>query len=162
MRKHFAWEYKRKRRSLLEAYQQLLRYREDLDNPPLLVVCDLNCFEIHTNFTGKPAVVFAFDLEHLAEPANLDVLRKLFTQPAALEPGETTESITQDVANRFCELADGMRIRKVPSEQAAHFLMKLMFCMFAEDIEPLPDQLLTNLLPSTGDDPARPTPRLAP
>src|SRR5260370_33696200 len=38
MRKHFAWEYKRKRRSLTEAYQQLLRYREDLENPPLLVV----------------------------------------------------------------------------------------------------------------------------
>src|SRR5216684_6130169 len=30
----FAWEYKRKRRNLLEAYQQLLRYREDLENPP--------------------------------------------------------------------------------------------------------------------------------
>src|SRR6202035_4544242 len=63
------------RRSLLEAYQQLLRYREDLENPPLLVVCDLNRFEIHTNFTGKPTVVFAFDLDHLSEPANLDVLQ---------------------------------------------------------------------------------------
>jgi len=28
MKGHFAWEYKRKRRSLVEAYQQLLRYRE--------------------------------------------------------------------------------------------------------------------------------------
>src|SRR6266568_2948137 len=98
MRGHFAWEYKGKKKDLEAAYQQLLRYREDLENPPLLVVCDLDRFEIHTNFTAKPTVVFAFDLDNLAEPANLDVLRKLFTQPQALEPGETTEAITRDVA----------------------------------------------------------------
>ena len=34
MKGKFAWEYKRKRRSLQEAYQQLLLYREDLENPP--------------------------------------------------------------------------------------------------------------------------------
>jgi hypothetical protein len=110
---HFAWEYKRKRRNLLEAYQQLLLYRENLDNPPLLVVSDLDRFEIHTNFTGKPAVVFAFSLNDLAEPKNLDVLRKLFTDPYALEPGETIEAITKVVAERFSGLAEGMRIRKV-------------------------------------------------
>jgi hypothetical protein len=145
MRKCFAWEYKRKRRNLAEAYQQLLRYREDLENPPLLVVCDLDRFEVHTNFTNTATKVYDFDLEHLAEPANLDVLRKLFTDPDALKPGETTEAITREVAQRFCELADGMRIRNVAAEQAAHFLMKLMFCMFAEDIELLPDQLFSTL-----------------
>src|SRR6202035_4749676 len=98
------------RRSLLEAYQQLLRYREDLENPPLLVVCDLDRFEIHTNFTAKPTVVFAFDLDQLGEPANLDVLRKLFPEPQALEPGETTEAITKDVADRFSNLSQGMRV----------------------------------------------------
>jgi hypothetical protein len=45
MKGHFAWEYKRKRKSLLEAYQQLLLYREDLENPPLLVVSDLDRFD---------------------------------------------------------------------------------------------------------------------
>src|SRR5207253_123579 len=126
----------------------------------LLVVCDLDRFEVHTNFTGKPAVVHAFSLEQLAEPASLDVLRKLFTQPRALEPGETTEAITQEVAKRFCELADGMRVRNVPADQAAHFLMKLMFCIFAEDIELLPDQLFTKLLTTSKDDPAKLTRRL--
>ena len=48
----FAWEYKGKRKDLAAAYQQLLQYREALDNPPLLVVCDLDRFEIHTNFTN--------------------------------------------------------------------------------------------------------------
>ncbi len=62
---HFAWEYKRKRRNLLEAYKQLQFYREDLENPPLLVVSDLDRFEIHTNFTAKPTVVHAFSLDEL-------------------------------------------------------------------------------------------------
>jgi len=116
---HFAWEYKRKRRNLLEAYKQLQFYREDLENPPLLVVSDLDRFEIHTNFTAKPAVLHAFNLDELAEPKNLDILRKLFTDPNALEPSETTEAITQDVAERFSGLAEGMRIRNVP---AGHFI----------------------------------------
>jgi hypothetical protein len=127
---------------------------------PLLVVSDLDRFEIHTNFTAKPTVVFAFDLDHLAEPANLDVLRKVFSEPQALEPGETTEAITQEVAERFSELAEGMRIRNVPAEKAAHLPMKLMFCMFAEDIELLPDKLFTKLLTGSADNPDRLTRQL--
>ena len=49
MRGFFAWEYKGKHKDLLAAYRQLLQYREDLENPPLLVVCDLDRFEVHTN-----------------------------------------------------------------------------------------------------------------
>lgn len=58
---HFGWEYKKKRRDLKAAYDQLLMYREDLENPPLLVVCDMDRFEIHTNFTGTIKTVYAFD-----------------------------------------------------------------------------------------------------
>src|SRR5262249_38283636 len=96
-----------------------------------------------------------FSLDELAEPKNFDVLRKLFTDPYSLEPGETTEAITQDVAERFSGLAEGMRVRSVPADKAAHFLMKLMFCMFAEDIDLLPDKLFTKLLDGAANDPAR-------
>ena len=51
-RGHFAWEYKGQHADLKKAYGQLQQYREALENPPLLVVCDLDRFEIHTNFTG--------------------------------------------------------------------------------------------------------------
>ena len=47
-----AWEYKGKHKDLNAAYQQLLQYREGLENPPLLVVCDLDRFEVHTNYTN--------------------------------------------------------------------------------------------------------------
>ena len=66
MKNHFGWEYKGKHKDLSKAYQQLQRYREALENPPLLVVCDMDRFEIHTNFTGSVKNVHAFSL---AEPS---------------------------------------------------------------------------------------------
>ena len=53
----FAWEYKGKRADLKAAYKQLLDYREDLENPPLLIVSDIARIEIHTKFTGLKPVV---------------------------------------------------------------------------------------------------------
>ena len=100
-RGHFGWEYKGKHKNLAAAYGQLLLYREAVENPPLLVVCDLDRFEIHTNFTGTAKKVHAFDLDRLAEPANLDKLRKLFIDPESLRPGQTTESVTRQAAERF-------------------------------------------------------------
>src|SRR5437764_9000276 len=108
MKGHFAWEYKRKRRSLAEAYQQLLRYREDLDNPPLLVVCDLDRFEIHTNFTNTPATAYAFTLADLLEDAKkpLRVLRAVMEHPEEVRPGKTSDELTAEAAEEFASLAD--------------------------------------------------------
>ncbi len=125
---HFAWEYKGKRKDLKEAYNQLLRYKDALANPPLLIVCDLNRFEIHTNFTGTVKEVHAFDLDGLTEPANLAKLRAAFTNPEELKPGRTQAQVTEDVAGKFVELADGLRKRQIEPHAAAHFLMKLVFC----------------------------------
>src|SRR6266851_2366354 len=130
----FGWEYKGKHKNLKAAYQQLLQYRENLENPPLLVVCDLDRFEIHTNFTGTVKKVHAFDLDSMADPANILLLRHVFPNPDALKPGKTQAAITEEVAGRFARLAGGMAGRGIPPHQAAHYLMKLMFCMFAEDI----------------------------
>jgi len=66
-RSHFAWEYKGKRRDLNLAYEQLLRYRDNLENPPVLVVCDIDRFEVRTNFTNTPTRLYTFDLADLAK-----------------------------------------------------------------------------------------------
>jgi type II restriction/modification system DNA methylase subunit YeeA len=155
MQGKFGWEYKGKHKDLKAAYQQLLLYREALENPPLLVVCDLNRFEVHTNFTGTVKAVHAFDLTGLADPKNLLVLRNVFADPDALRPGKTRREVTEEVAGRFAQLADGLGGRGIPPPQAAHFLMKLMFCMFAEDIELLPRDLFTRTVANSKNDPAR-------
>jgi hypothetical protein len=135
MRGNFGWEYKGKHKDLAAAYKQLNLYREALENPPLLVVCDLDRFEVHTNFTGTVKHVHKFDLAGLAEPKNLDVLRRVFTDPESLRPGQTTEGVTKQAAELIGQIADGMRIRGIAAHDAAHFLMKLMFSTFAEDFE---------------------------
>ena len=83
----FAWEYKKKRRDLGAAYGQLLLYREPLENPPLLVVCDTARYAIHTNFTGTPAHVYRFAHEEITGPEAQRFLRALFDDPEALRPG---------------------------------------------------------------------------
>lgn len=154
MRGYFAWEYKGKHKDLAAAYQQLLKYREDLGNPPLLVVCDLDKFEVHTNYTNTLKQVFRFELAdlipNLPTPtcalAPLDVLRAVFTEPEKLKPGKTAAQVTEEAAAQFSKLAEGLRSRGVPSERAAHFLMRLLFCLFSEDVRLLPEGLFTRLL----------------
>ena len=67
----FAFEYKGKHKDLTAAYSQLLLYREDLENPPLLVVTDTDRFEVHTNFTGTAKEVHAFTNAELPREENL-------------------------------------------------------------------------------------------
>src|SRR5207245_5871305 len=94
-----AWEYKGKRKDLHAAYVQLLQYREALENPPLLVVCDLDRFEIHTNFTGTSKQVHRFALKDLIEaPAEpLRILRAVMSSPETLKPTTTRGQITEEV-----------------------------------------------------------------
>ena len=161
-RGRFAWEYKGPHANLRAAYQQLLQYREDLDNPPLLVVCDLDRFEVHTNFTGTAKRVYAFDLADLSASVAttasalppLDVLRAVFTEPERLRPERTAEYVTEQAAAQFATLAESLRQRGVDPERAAHFLMRLLFCLFAEDIELLPRRLFTRLVARTRRRPA--------
>src|SRR5690242_11240687 len=162
-RDHFAWEYKGKGKDLAAAYGQLLQYREDLENPPLLVVCDMDRFEVHTNFTGTAKRVYAFTLADLLQPQPtatsalppLDVLRALFDDPARLRPAQTTAQVTEAAAAQFARLAESLRARYPDNEQVAHFLMRLLFCLFAEDIALLPRGLFTTLIESNLTRPLR-------
>ncbi len=66
-RGHFGWEYKGRHADLAAAYRQLLDYREDLENPPALVVSDMDRIEVHTNFTGTRPAIETVTLDDLAE-----------------------------------------------------------------------------------------------
>ncbi len=111
-RGHFAWEYKGEHADLRKAYLQLLQYKDDLENPPLLIVCDLDRFEVHTNFTGTPKKVYRFSLADLDEPEHLRVLRAVFTTPDSLKPGITVQEVTEAAA-RFGTIAGGLHAHGV-------------------------------------------------
>ncbi len=54
-RDHFGWEYKGKRKNLDAAFAQLQQYALALENPPLLVVCDMDRFRIQANRVKEKA-----------------------------------------------------------------------------------------------------------
>ncbi|MHB0868238.1 MAG: class I SAM-dependent DNA methyltransferase [Chloroflexota bacterium] len=157
MKDRFAWEYKGKHKNLDAAYRQLQLYRDDLENPKLLVACDFNRFEIHTNFNDTPSRTYRFDLSDLAKGSlvvgstltPLDMLRAVFTNPDFLRPDRTTSQVTEEVAAQFALLADSLRSYGVHAGAAARFLMKLLFCLFAQDVELLPAHLFTQLVERT-------------
>jgi predicted RecB family nuclease/type II restriction/modification system DNA methylase subunit YeeA len=162
-RGHFAWEYKGKRKDLGAAYTQLLQYKDSLDNPPLLVVCDLDRFEVHTNFTNTTKQVYRFSLEDLARAPQepLRILRAVLSEPFALRPGETREELTERAAGDFAALAQALRTRGHEPQRVAHFLNKLLFCMFAEDAGLLPRAVVRRVIEGTRTDPAGLTSALA-
>jgi hypothetical protein len=109
----------------------------------------------HKSQTNTPKTVYRLDLDAIGEPDGVGLLRKVFTAPESLKPGQTTEKITEEVADLFAGLAGSICARGVPMERAAHFLMKLMFCMFAEDIDLLPKDAFTKTLDAGRRNPDR-------
>ncbi|HRA32494.1 MAG TPA: hypothetical protein PL172_11300, partial [Thermomicrobiales bacterium] len=154
MLNHFAWEYKGRHANLDVAYRQLLMYKDDLQNPPLLVVCDLNRFRVYTNFTGAITQVHEFTLDQIDRPEFLRILRNAFEDPDALKPGISVEEVTTGVAEHFGDLALRMAGRGVDPHRAAHFLVQLLFCLFAEDIGLLPNRVFTKLMQFSARKPA--------
>ncbi|HUT34993.1 MAG TPA: DNA methyltransferase [Planctomycetota bacterium] len=142
----FAWEYKGKHKDLDAAYDQLLKYREALNNPPLLCVCDMDRIVIHTNFTATPTNVHEIRLLNFQEPDNLEILRAVFHDPNRLKPGQTREAITKEAAERLAKVADRLRGRGLDRHQVARFLDRIVFCLFAEDVGLLPENTLTQVL----------------
>ncbi|MEX2430358.1 MAG: DNA methyltransferase, partial [Dehalococcoidia bacterium] len=152
--RHFAWEYKGKHKDLQAAYVQLQQYREDLENPPLLVVCDMDRFEVHTNFTNTVTAIHRFSTPDLEKPETLALLRNVFFTPEALRPGQTVTGLTEDAARQFARVADMLRERGIEPHKAAHFLVKLVFCLFAEDVGLLPQRHFSRIVERTADKPA--------
>ncbi|WP_052101402.1 class I SAM-dependent DNA methyltransferase [Novilysobacter arseniciresistens] len=150
----FGWEAKGTGRSLQDAYAQLKMYSDDLQNPPLLVVSDLQTIEIHTNFTNTVKEVHRFVVEDLVQPEVLRKVRAMFHNPEELRPGTKRSDITKEAAQKFADLAWTLRRRSHAAQEVAHFLNRLVFCMFAEDIGLLPDQLFTRMVTASQDDPA--------
>ena len=145
-RECFAWEYKGPKKDLDRAFTQLQQYAVALENPPLLIVSDMARFRIHTNWTNTIQKVHAFDLEDLADGATRDLLRSAFLEPELLRPRKTRQLLTEQAAAKFAALAQRLRERGHDAQTVAHFVNRLVFCMFAEDVRLLPDHMFRRML----------------
>ena len=145
-RHHFAWEYKGRHANLDRAFAQLRQYALALENPPLLIVSDMARFRIYTNWTNAVSRVHEFALEDLAEPAARNKLKWAMSDPERLRPDMTRQTLTAEAATTFAELAQSLRDEGHRPEAVAHFVNRLVFCMFAEDAGLLPDEMFTKML----------------
>ena len=151
----FALEYKGKHADLTKAYEQLLKYRENLQNPPLLIVCDLDTIVIHTNFTNTVKQVVTLTYEDLLTSKGLTTLRNVFYDPDAFKAPKTTTQVTEDAAREFAKLAELLRKWGEAPDRIAHFLIRLLFCLFAEDTGILPNDVFSRLVKSNRTNPSR-------
>ncbi|MCX6901911.1 MAG: hypothetical protein NTW03_00210 [Verrucomicrobia bacterium] len=166
----FSWEYKGKKKNLDEAYKQLLRYREALLNPPLLVVCDFDRYIIRTNFNGTVRETHEFTNDQIDRPENWRCLRALFEDPGFLKPQRTTAQVTEALAETMAEVAKSLQKREAEeladartraelnfaqrkNLRIARFLNRIVFCFFAEDTGLLPKNLFSEVLKTGLADP---------
>ncbi|MGJ3232464.1 MAG: class I SAM-dependent DNA methyltransferase [Oceanicaulis sp.] len=145
-RHHFGWEYKGKKKDLEKAQDQLRQYAVALENPPLLVVCDTDRFIITTNFTNTVQERHELALEDLRDAGKRALLKAVFSHPERLKPGKTRQALTEEAAGEFAALAKRLRERGHDPERVAHFVNRLVFCMFAEDVDLLPKKMFQRML----------------
>lgn len=154
-RGHFGWEYKGKRKDLNAAFAQLQQYALALENPPILVVSDMNQFRVHTNWTNTVSHTHEFTLEDLRDAKVREKLKWVFTDPEQLRPGQTRQTLTEEAAAQFAALAQKLRARGHEPATVAHFVNRLVFCMFAEDAELLPNRMFLRMLQAAQSEPAQ-------
>ena len=141
-----AWEYKGKRADLDAAFDQLRQYSLALENLPLLIVSDMVRFRVRTNWTNCVSRTHEFELDDLADASTRNRLKWAFSDPDRLRPGETRQSLTERVAASFASVAQALRERGHEPQAVAHFVNRLVFCMFADDVGLLPDHMFTRML----------------
>jgi hypothetical protein len=149
---------------LRRAYNQLHGYvnAEHGTIPPYLMVVDVpHEMIIWDGWTGRFGGFARGErirLEQLPDkPELVALLQDIFTNPAARDPRGIALRVTRDIAGSLARLAAAFEDRGHPPEQVARFLMRCVFCFFAEDVGLLPHGLFRRTLESarTAGGPAR-------
>ncbi|WP_454598200.1 class I SAM-dependent DNA methyltransferase [Qipengyuania sp. SM2507] len=141
---------------------------------PFLIVCDVGrAFELYVDTAGNgrgykffpDKQSYRIELPQLASDAQvgstgktaLELLHAIWTAPRTVDPRHLSADVTRTVAANLASvskyLEEGIRIR-VPAgrerqeeiEEASLFLMRVLFCMFAEDIGLLPEDRFKQFL----------------
>lgn len=143
-----------------EDYVRLLP--ADHEPPPFVLVCDVgHCIEVFANFRrdGKAFDIFPdrrgyrVYLEDLRKPEVRERLRTIWTDPFSLDPSKHAAKVTRQIATRIAKVSKALEEAGRPTEEVAMFLMRVLFTMFAEDVELLPKDSFKTLLRDCAEKP---------
>ena len=90
----------------------------------------------------------------LDQERNLQMLRWAFHAPAEFRPGRTLDAATKETADLFYAIVQDMEGHDADPELLARYLNQIMFCLYAEDAELLPEGLFTRIVREYNRDPA--------
>jgi hypothetical protein len=99
-------------------------------------------------------------LDRIADEDHARIVLACFEAPETLDPSHEQERVTREAAGRIAELAQSLDRRFKPDE-VARFLMRCLFCMFAEDADLLEHNFFTAMLHKALDHPEAFAPELA-
>jgi len=132
------------------AFGQAVNYARNLPaRPPFIVTCDIgHAFHIWDCFSGVYGGYGArrtYTMDDLRSPKVQEHFRAIWVDPQSLDPARNRTAVTRDVAMALGGLARSLEARFSP-EAVAHFLMRVVFTFFAEDVGLLPEKLFQNAL----------------
>ncbi len=152
--------------AMLRARGQAEQYARALPTsegrPPFVVVVDVgHSIELYAEFTHSGATYVPYPdprshrlkLADLRNPEVQERLRTLWLDPLALDPARRSARVTREVAAQLAKLAISLERSGHGAETSAHFLMRCLFTMFAEDVGLLPAKGFQNLLESLRETP---------
>ncbi|WP_404372251.1 class I SAM-dependent DNA methyltransferase [Sphingomonas sp. MMS24-J45] len=123
--------------------------------PPFIIVADVgHAFEIFADFSGQGKNYRQFPdrsgyriyLDDLRDPDIRERLRKMWLDPHSLDPAKHAAAVTRDIARRLAHVSKLLEERGYQPEPVAHFLMRCLFTMFAEDTGLLEPGSFTDVL----------------
>ncbi|MFZ5719074.1 MAG: class I SAM-dependent DNA methyltransferase [Pseudomonadota bacterium] len=135
----------------------------DQPAPPFIITCDVgHCLEVFADFSGTGRAYNQFPDRngfriYMDDLRDEDVRKRLaciWTDPHALDPTRTSARVTREIAKRLAEVSKALEARKCNPEDVAHFLMRCLFTMFAEDTDLLPRGSFGALLEKSTHDPS--------
>ena len=136
--------------------------------PPFILVVDVgHVIEVYADFSGQGKNYaqfpdrdgYSIPLEGLRDQAIRDRLRAIWCAPHSLDPAKRSAEVTRDIAERLARIALNLEGKHHPKE-AAEFLMRCLFTMFAEDVGLLPKKGFETLLGEMVDTPQHFAPAL--
>jgi len=144
-------------RHMQQAKGQAEGYARDLPPdegwPPFLIVCDVGfCLDLYADFSGTGKHYAQFPdrerfriyLPDLRDAGIRDRLRAVWLAPKMLDPALRRAEVTRDIAALLAKLAAALegtqaKPRHEPG-RVATFLMRCIFCMFAQSVGLLPER----------------------
>jgi len=164
-------------RAMLRAQAQADAYARALPanegRPPFIVVVDVGrSIELYAEFTRTGATYVPYPdpahhrirLHDLRDEAIQERLRLLWLDPLKLDPSREAARVTRAIADQLARLAKSLEAAGHAPQRVAHFLMRALFTMFAEDVGLLPRSdgkgAFTSLLEGVQDKPAAFAPAL--